>query len=56
MTTTPYRRGQRGEAVWVRVVSARRIGRHVELTTEAGKTFLVDLTHPVFDVKDAPDS
>lgn len=52
MTTTPYRRGPRGEPVWLRVVGARRVGRHVELETPEGKRFLVDLLHPIFPVHD----
>lgn len=52
MTTTPYRRGPRGMPVWVRVTSARRVGCHVELETDKGKTLLVDLLHPIFPVHD----
>lgn len=52
MTTTPYRRGSRGQPVWVGVVGARRVGCHVELETDDGKTFLVDLLHPIFPVHD----
>lgn len=54
MTTTPYRRGPRGIPVWVRVVSARRVGCHVELETDGGKRFLVDLLHPIFEVGAPP--
>ncbi len=56
MTTTPYRRGPRGAPVWVRVIGARRVGRHVEFETDAGKRFLVDLSHPIFPVHDEPTS
>lgn len=52
MTTTPYRLGSRGQPVWVEVVGARRVGCHVELETPGGKTFLVDLLHPIFPVHD----
>ena len=52
MTTTPYRRGPRGEPVWLRVVGARRVGCHVELETPEGRRFLVDLRHPIFPVHD----
>jgi hypothetical protein len=38
--------------VWVRVVAARRVGRHVELTPQVGVPFPVDLDHPVFNVRD----
>lgn len=53
MTTTPYRRGFRGAPVWVRVVKAEREGCHVRLTTPEGKSFLVDLGHPIFSVETA---
>ena len=49
MTTTPYRRGSRGQPEWVEVVGARRVGCHVELATDKGKTLLVDLLHPIFE-------
>ena len=52
MTTTPYRRGPRGQPVWVEVAGARRVGCHVELMTPDGRTFLVDLVHPIFPVRD----
>jgi len=52
MTTTPYRRGAHGAPVWVEVVRAKREGCHVRLTTPDGKTLLVDLTHPIFPVRD----
>ena len=51
MTTTPYHR-KAGQAVWVRIVGARRVGNHVRLTPEAGTAFLVDLLHPIFPVHD----
>ncbi len=54
MTTTPYRRGPRGEPVWLRVGGARRVGRHVELRTEDGKALLVDLRHPIFEARNDP--
>jgi len=34
------------------VTAARRCGAHVELTTDAGRTFLVDLMQPIFPVRD----
>ena len=52
MTTTPYRRGPYGAPAWVSVIAARRVGCHVELETPEGKTFLVDLLHPIFPVYD----
>lgn len=55
MTTSPYSRGPRGMPVWVRVVGARRVGCHVELETDQGKTLLVDLLHPIFPVHDEPE-
>lgn len=55
MTITPYRRGCRGLPVWVSVVGARRVGCHVELETAAGKTFLVDLLHPIFPLQHESD-
>lgn len=51
MTTTPYRCVRR-QPVWVRVIDARRVGYHVELQRDDGKWFLVDLMHPVFEVRD----